>query len=205
MIWEAFMSFMSKEMKTGAGAAIPTHRGGSARAAALAALAVGTASSTAFALIAVLMTSTNITSKDLTFHHAGDYWYTAIGIPTAISSIVLLFALRTLQPTARPGLARAGVLINAAALSVLAVMLAYSVATGAEARWGGTYIVATLATFLAHVLFSAASWRAGLIPRPLLTAWPLVWLIGAFAAQGPSPLLLAAFYLTLGVLIARRR
>jgi hypothetical protein len=175
-----------------------------ARAAALGALALGTASSIAFAMIAVLMNTTNTTSQDLTFHHAGDYWYTATGIPTAISSIVLLFAVRTLQPTARPRLTKAGAVLNAAALVVLAVMLAYSVATGAEARWGGTYIIATLATFIAHILFSAGSWRAGLIPRPLLTAWPLLWLIGAFAAQGATPLLLAAFYVALGVLVARR-
>jgi len=180
--------------------ALPT----SARTAALAALALGIASSIAFALITLLMTTTNTTSNDLTFHHTGDYWYTAIGIPTAISSIVLLFAVRALQPTARPALTRVGVLLNTAALTVLTVMLAYSVATGAEARWGGTYIVATLTTFFAHILFSAGSWRAGLIPRPLLTAWPLVWLIGAFAAQGASPLLLAAFYATLATLITRR-
>jgi len=180
-----------------------TARHATARSAALAALAVGTGSSIAFALIAVLMTSTNTTSKDLTFHHAGDYWYTAIGIPTALSSIVLLFALRALQPAARRRLARAGVILNAAALAVLVVMLAYSVATGAEARWGGTYIIATLATFIAHILFSASSWRAGLIRRTLLTIWPLVWLIGSFAAQGATPLVLAAYYLALGALIAR--
>jgi len=179
-------------------------RRASSRTAALAALALGIASSIAFAVITLLMTTTNTTSQDLTFHHPGDYWYTAIGIPTAISSIVLLFAVRALQPATRPTLTRAGVLLNTAALTVLTVMLAYSVATGAEARWGGTYIIATLATFLAHILFSAGSWRVGLIPRPLLTAWPLVWLIGAFAAQGASPLLLAAFYATLAALITRR-
>jgi len=185
---------------------VPIGRGdrSSARAAALVALALGTASSIAFALIGVLMKTTNTTNHDLTFHHAGDYWYTAIGIPTAISSIVLLFAVRALQPAARPRLTRTGASLNAAALAVLAVMLAYSVATGAEARWGGTYVIATLATFIAHILFSAGSWRARLIPRPLLTAWPLVWLIGAFAAQGATPLLLAAFYVALGVFVARR-
>jgi hypothetical protein len=199
------MTTSSRHAQTDTEEAVRTTRRGSARATALAALAVGAASSTAFALIAVLMTLSHTSSKDLTFHHAGDYWYTAVGIPTAISSIVLLFALRTLQPAARPQLVRAAVVINTAALSVLALMLAYSVATGSEARWGGTYIIATLATFLAHVLFSAASWRSGYIPRPLLTAWPLVWLIGAFAAQGASPLLLAAYYITLGAFIARRR
>ena len=175
-----------------------------ARTAALAGLAVGTASSIAFALITMLTTQTDVTARDLNFHHAGDYWYTGIGIPTGISTIVLLFAMRALQPTARPRLIRVGTLLNAAALALLVVMLGYSVATGAEARWGGAYVVATLATFVAHILFCAGSWRAGLIPRPLLAVWPVVWLIGAFAAQGASPLLLAAFCAGLGILIARR-
>jgi hypothetical protein len=176
----------------------------SARTAALAAFAVGTLSSVAFALITVTATLTNTTSKNLAFHHTGDYWYTGIGIPTAIATAVLLVALRALQPTARPRLTTFGAGLNAAALAVLTAMLSYSVATGAEARWGGTYIIATLATFVGHILFSAGSWRTGLIPRPLLTAWPVVWLLGAFAAQGASPLLLAALYVCLGVLVVRR-
>ena len=41
-------------------------------------------------------------------------------------------------------------------------------------------------------------------PRPLLAVWPVVWLIGAFAAQGASPLILAALYVGMAVLIERR-
>ena len=198
------MNSLSRQADTNTSAPAEAGNRGPARKAVLAALAVGTASSIVFALIALLSRLTNTTDKDLTFHHSGDYWYTAIGIPTAISSIVLFIGLRALQPAARPRLTQVGVFLNAAALSVLIVMLSFSVATGAEARWGGTYIIATLATFIAHILFCAGSWRTGLVPRPLLTAWPLVWLIGSFAAQGASPLILAAFYVTLGGFIARR-
>ena len=176
----------------------------SLRRAALGALTVGAISAVTFAVIAVTATLSNPTDADLSFHHTGDYWYTAIGVPTAIAAAVLLFALRGLQPSARSRLTTAGATLNAVALSVLTVMLSYSVATGAEARWGGTYIIATLATFIGHALFVAGTWRTGLIPRVLLGAWPVVWLIGAFAAQGASPVLLAGFYAAIAVVITRK-
>lgn len=174
------------------------------RRVALAALTVGAASSVAFAVIALTVTTSNPTPKDLAFHHTGDYWYTGIGIPTAIATAILLFALRALQPTARPRLTLSGATLNAVALGVLAVMLTYSVATGAEARGGGTYVIATLATFIAHALFIAGTWRTGLFPRPVLAVWPVIWLIGAFAAQGASPLLLVGLYLALAAFVVRR-
>lgn len=176
----------------------------SPRRLALGALAVGAASSIGFAVITLSTTLSNPTAKDLSFHHNGDYWYTGIGIPTAAATAALLFALAALQPAARPRLTVAGATLNAIALAVLTVQLSYSVATGSEARWGATYIIATLATFVGHALFVAGTWRTGLIPRPLLAAWPVVWLIGSFAAQGASPLLLAAFYAALAARVLRR-
>lgn len=142
--------------------------------------------------------------RRLTYHHTGDYWYTGIGLPTAAAAAVLLFALRALQPQARPRLTLAGAILNAAVLALLFAMLSASIAAGAEARRGGTYVVGTLASFVGHGLFVAGTWRTGLFPRPLLAVWPVVWLIGAFAAQGVSPLLLAAFYIALAVLVTRR-
>lgn len=181
-----------------------TREPATSRRVALASLALGAAAAIAFAIITLTMTLSNPTAKDLSFHHIGDYWYTGIGIPTAVAAAALLFALRALQPTARPRLTLAGATLNVVAVGVLAVMLAYSVATGAEARWGGTYVIATLATFVAHALFVAGTWRSGLFPRPVLAAWPVVWLIGAFAAQGATPLLLAAFYAVLATYVVRR-
>jgi len=175
-----------------------------ARRVALVSLGLGAAAAIAFAIIAVTMKLSSPTTTDLSFHHTGDYWYTGIGIPTAIAVGMLLFALRALQPTARPRLTLAGATLNAVAVAVLAVMLAYSVATGAEARWGGTYVIATLATFVAHALFVAGTWRSGLLPRPVLAVWPVIWLIGAFAAQGATPLLLAAFYGLVATFVVRR-
>ena len=195
------MSSLSAEMPVG----MRTREEGlTPRRCALAALALGVVSSIAFAVISVTVTTTETTANNLTYHHSGDYWYTASALPIAVAAAVLLFALRALQPQARPRLTIAGAALNAAALALLFVMLNVSLATGAEARWGGTYILATLVTFVGHGLFVAGTWRAGLVPRPLLAVWPVVWLLGAFAAQGLTPLLLAAFYCALGVLVARR-
>ncbi len=171
---------------------------------ALGALALGAASAVVFAGIMLFATLSKLPDSDLTFHHTGDYWLAAIGLPTAVSASILLFALWGLQPHARPGLTRAGAAVNVIALTLLFAILACSVATGTEVRWGPAYPLAVLATFVGHALFVAGTWRTGLFPKPLLAAWPVIWLIGAYAAQGASPLILAAFYAAMAGYVVRR-
>jgi hypothetical protein len=61
-----------------------------------------------------------------------------------------------------------------------------------------------LLSFVGVALLSAGSWRTGVLPKWMLGAWPFVWTIGGFAAQGPTPLLLLAFLVMLGVTLTRR-
>jgi hypothetical protein len=165
-----------------------------------AALALGTVSSVVFMAVAVFCTI----SDGRKFTHTADYWFTGIGIPTAIAGIVLLFAVHALQGRRDGRLGSAGLVINSLALLVLAAQLADSVALGEEVRWGPSYPVATAATFIGVALFAAGSWRVGLLPRWMLAIWPVVWVIGSFAAQGPMPLLLAAFYIAMAIVLTRR-
>ena len=65
-------------------------------------------------------------------------------------------------------------------------------------------MLGTVGTLLGTALFAAGSWRAGLLPRWLLAIWPIVWTIGSFAAVSAAPLLLAALYVAI-ILIIRRR
>lgn len=176
----------------------------SARRWAVGALALGAASAVNFAMIMLFMTLSALPDNDLTFHHTGDYWLAAAGLPTAVSASVLLFALWGLQPDARRRLTRTGATLNAIGLAVLFVILTCSVATGTEVRWGPAYPVAVLVTFIALALFVAGTWRTGMFPKPLLGAWPVIWLLGAYAAQGASPLILAALYIAMAALILRR-
>ncbi len=121
----------------------------SARRWALGALALGADSAIAFGSIMLFATLSRLPDSDLAFHHAGDYWLAAIGLPTAASASMLLFALRALQPHARRQLTRAGAtVLNTVALAVLFTILLCSVATGTEVRWGGAYPIATLVTFV---------------------------------------------------------
>jgi hypothetical protein len=177
---------------------------GAARRWALGALALGTASAIALAVVVVTMTLSDVTDDDRAYHHAGDYWANLLGVPAAAAAAILLVALRALQPHARRRLTLAGAVANAIALAVLAAEVACSAAQGADAGWGPAYPVATVATFLATALFAAGTWRTGLFPRPLLGAWPVVWLLGGFAAQGASPLVLAALYGAMAIYVVRR-
>jgi len=180
---------------------LPRARRAAALGWARAALVLGIASSIAFAAIAVFATTTSGGGK---FQHAADYWYTACGVPIALAEIVLLIALWTLQH-GRPGrVALTGMILTVTALAVLTVQLTAAVVLGVEEQWGPTYVVATLVTFVGHGLFVAGSWRTGLLPRWLLGLWPVVWVIGSLAAQGATPLLLAALYAAMGVLLTRR-
>ncbi len=171
---------------------------------ALGALALGAASAVAFAGIMLFATLSKLPDSDLTYHHTGDYWLAAIGLPTAVAASILLFALWGLQPHARPGLTRVGATANVIALTLLFAILASSVATGTEVRWGPAYPLAVLATFVGHALFVAGTWRTGLFPKAVLATWPVIWLMGAYAAQGASPLILAAFYAVMAGYIVRR-
>lgn len=94
--------------------------------------------------------------------------------------------------------------INTIALVELFVQLTTSVVTGAELRWGPSYPVFTLLTFVGVALVVAGSWRTGLVPRWMLGVWPVVWVLGSFEAASPIPLVLAAFLIGLAVTLNKR-
>jgi hypothetical protein len=138
------------------------------------------------------------------FKYAADYWLTAAGPGHAIACVVLVLAVHRLQDGRDGRLGAAAVIVNAVACAVLTVQMAVGLITSTEAEWGPVYPLATLASFVGLSLFAKASWRAGVVPRALLAAWPVVWVIGSMAAFGPTPLLLSALYVALVVVLARR-
>lgn len=162
---------------------------------ALAAMALGTIALVAYAGIALLATRTADLQDGSAYQHAGDYWFTGIGVPIGLASMVLLAAAYRMLGARANRLALAGVVVNTVSLAVLVVMLGYCVVIGHEAQWGPTYVVGTLGTFVGHALFSAGAWRSGLLPRWVLGLWPLVFVLGSFGAVlAPGPLLLVALY-----------
>jgi len=138
------------------------------------------------------------------FEHAADYWLTADGLPYALVGIGLALGVHKLQHGADGRLGRIGVWVNTLALTELFVQLSVSVVRGAEVRWGPSYPVCTLLTFVGVALLAAGSWQTGLLPRWMLGAWPLIWVLGSFAAAGVMPLLLAAFFVAFGSMLTRR-
>jgi hypothetical protein len=102
----------------------------------------------------------------------------------------------------RRGAVGAGV--GVVALAVVFVQLHASVITSVEQQWGPSYIVCTALAFVGHALLAAGSWRTRVLPRWLLGMWPLAFVLGSFAAWGPMPLLLIAFYVVLGWTLARQ-
>lgn len=138
------------------------------------------------------------------FKYTADYWLTAAGVGHALASVVLVIAVHRLQKRRDGRLGTVGVVINSLACLVLAVQMADGLAVASEVEWGPSYPLATVAAFVGLSLFAKASWRIGLVPRWMLAAWPLVWVIGSMAAVGPTPVLLIAYYATLAIVLARR-
>ena len=55
------------------------------------------------------------------------------------------------------------------------------------------------------ILFAAGSWRARLLPRWFLVGWPIAWTVGGMLPISAfRPLLLAAVYLAMAVLLTSR-
>jgi hypothetical protein len=162
----------------------------------------GAAAAVAFAVVTEVAT---VTPDGRPFIHAGDYWYTGIGmLPAMAAPLVMVLALHSLQGQRDGRLGRAGAGLSAAGLAVFIVMGCYGLLIGRATSLGPTYLLATLATVVGLALFAAGSWRVGVLPRWLLVLWVLAWLVGGPFAQGVTPLLLAAAYVLIGVMVARR-
>lgn len=164
-------------------------------------VAVGIASLLVFAYVGTFQTTI---SDGGAFKHTADYWYTATGLPLSLVGMGLALGVHKLQHGADGRLGTIGTGLNLVALAALFVQLSASLLAGAEEQWGPSYIVSTFATFLGTALLAAGSWRTGVLPRAMLAIWPMIWVLGTFAAQGPTPLLLIPFFIALAVRVTRQ-
>jgi hypothetical protein len=164
-------------------------------------LYVGATAAVALASIILFVpTSTD----DASFHHIGDYFLTAVGIPFVLAPAFLLPTLRTLQGGRDGRLGLAGVLAMWVGAVVLTAMFVYGLIAATGGSLGPTYVIASAVTIVGVLLFAIGSWRARLLPRWLLAAWPIAWAIGGLLPiLGPGPLLLAAVYVAMAVLLQR--
>jgi len=144
------------------------------------------------------------TISEGSFRYTADYWYTGVGLPITLAGIGIVLGVHKLQHGADGRLGTIGVWVNTLALTELFAQLLVSVVVGAEVRWGPSYPVCTLLTFVGVALLAAGSWRTGLLPKWMLGVWPLVWVLGCLAAQGLTPLLLIAFFVVFGLTLTRR-
>jgi hypothetical protein len=157
----------------------------------------------AMIILAVVMSFFTVTSEG-DFHYTADYWLTAPGLPLTLGCIGIAMGLHKLQHGADGRLGTVGTWITVVASVELFVQLAASLIQGAEVRWGPSYPVAVLFTFIGLALLAAGSWRTGLLPRWMLGLLPFVWIIGSLASFGPTPLLLVVFLAVFAVTLTRR-
>jgi hypothetical protein len=138
------------------------------------------------------------------FRYTADYWYTGVGLPITLAGIGIAIGVHRLQHGADGRLGTVGVWINTLALTELFAQLTASMIQSAEVRWGPLYPVCALLSFVGVTLLAAGSWRTGLLPRWLLGAWPVAWIIGSIGAVGPMPLALVVFLAVFGLILTQR-
>lgn len=169
---------------------------------ALVALYVGAAAAIALASMIGFVTTT---SEDGKFHHIGDYFLTANGIPYVLVLLALLPALRELQQRRGGRYEVVGTAFASVGAVVLLGVFIYGLIAATGSSLGPTYVLASLATIIGVILFAVGSWRAKLLPRWLVVVWPIAWAVGSMLPiLGPGPLLLAAVYIAMAVVLPRR-
>lgn len=147
-----------------------------------------------------------ISTDDGSFHHIGDYFLTAVGIPFVLAPAFLLPALRRLQNGRDGRLGLAGVVAMTIGSVVLLGMFCYGLIAATGSSLGPTYVLASAVTIVGVILFAIGSSRARLLPRWLLVAWPVAWIVGGLLPiLPPGPLLLAAVYVAMAVVLQRRQ
>lgn len=155
--------------------------------------------------LAAIVLFVPISTDDGAFHYVGDYFVTANGIPVVLAPAFLLPALRTLQHRRDGRLGLAGIVAMAAGAVVLTGMFVYGLIAATGGSLGPTYVIASVVTIVGVILFAIGSWGAGLLPRWLLVAWPVAWIVGGLLPiLAPGPFLLAAVYVVMAVLLPRR-
>ncbi len=138
------------------------------------------------------------------FENAADYWYTASAVPFGSGLLLHVLGVHRLQGGRDGRLGVVGAWVYALCSAELVVQCLCSALVGAELRWGPTYVLSSLGTFVGLALLAAGSWRAGLLPRWMLGVWPPLALLGSWAAIGPVPLVLVLFLVVSTAMLGRR-
>lgn len=144
-----------------------------------------------------------VTEDGHPFQHTADYWLTGLGLPLALSALVIVHAVHRLAEgrDARRGLW--GVWIFTAPMIVFCAMFVDGLAERETSSWGPTYLLCVLLSDIGLGLLVAGLWRTGLLPRWTLATWWVGWFIGGPLSPPAAPLLLTVAYVAIAVQLHR--
>lgn len=144
------------------------------------------------------------TSKGPTYTTTGDYWLTASGFPFVVALLLATAGIHDLHG-GRDGLAgRVGIILTGTAMTGFLVAFTAGLITRQTQALGPIYPICVVASLTGLVIFTIGIIRARLLPWWTGPALVVGWLVGgpldAFAA---APLLLAAVYVTIAILLRK--
>jgi hypothetical protein len=165
---------------------------------------VGIATASVGLLVLALTQTFWTTSSGGDFEYAADYWMTAPALPIGIGMILHALGVHRLEHGRDGRLGTIGVWLFVVSSTIIVVACMASLEAGAELRWGPTYPVCALGSFIGIALLAAGSWRLGLLPPWMLGVWPPLMLLGSWGGQNLIPLAFACFLVVTRIVIGRR-
>lgn len=144
------------------------------------------------------------TSNGPTFTTTGDYWLIASGIPFAVALFLTVGGIHNLH-RGRDGLpGRVGVILTGTAVTGFLVAFTAGLITRQTQPLGPIYPICMAVSLAGLVIFTIGMIRARLFPwwtgPVLVTGWLVGGPVAAFAA---APLLLAAVYAIIAILVRK--
>ena len=133
------------------------------------------------------------------YRHTADYWLVGLGIPLALSALVVVHAVHALAAGHDGARGRWGAALFSVPMVVFTALFVDGLVQGESSSWGPTYLLCVLCSHVALALLVAGLWRTELLPRGVLALWFAGWFLGGPLSPPAGPLLLAAAYVVLAV------
>jgi len=166
------------------------------------ALAVGAAWGIALTVVSL---GFDVTEDGHRYEHQADYWLTGLGIPLAISALLIVHAIRSLAAGRDGRRGRWGAVLFTAPMLVFTAMFIDGLISAKSSSWGPSYLLCVLFSDIGLGLLIAGLWRCHVLPRATLVAWGAAWFVGGPLSPPAAPLLLTAVYVVMSVQLRRRR
>jgi len=154
--------------------------------------------------LTIVMLGFTTTDDGHPYKHTADYWLVGLGIPLAVSAMVVVLTIHRLAAGRDGKRGRWGATIFVIPMLVFVAIFVDGLAQAESSSWGPTYLLCVAVSDIALGLLVSGLWRAELLPRWTLVLWFAGWFIGGPLSPPAGPLLLSGAYVALALQLRAR-